>query len=212
MYAALQIFTSMSILPQSFFSRPTLTVARDLLGQRLVRDLDGQRLSGIIVETEAYIGPDDTASHASRGRTARTAVMFGPAGQSYVYFVYGMHYMLNVVTEMVDFPAAVLIRALEPVEGMTAMEARRRSGRRVLKPEQLTNGPAKLCQALGIDRGLNNISLTTGKELWIEPVALLPPELIRTGPRVGIDYANHADRLVPWRFWLKHNRFVSRVA
>lgn len=202
----------MSTLSQSFFSRPTLTVARELLGQRLVREIDGQRLSGVIVETEAYIGPNDTASHASRGRTARTAVLFGPAGQTYVYFIYGMHYMLNIVTEMIDFPTAVLIRAIEPVEGLAEMQARRRNGRPGLKLEQLANGPAKVCQALGIDKSLNNISLTVGGDLWIEAADPVPAESISTGPRVGIDYAALTDRLAPWRFWIKHNRFVSRAA
>jgi DNA-3-methyladenine glycosylase len=115
----------MTIIERDFFSRPTLTVARELVGQRLVREIDSRRLSGLIVETEAYIGPHDSANHASRGRTVRTEVMFGPPGYTYIYFVYGMHFMLNLVTEPEGFPAAVLIRAVEPVEGLEIMQSQR---------------------------------------------------------------------------------------
>ena len=114
------------MINRDFFVRPTLTVARALLGQRLVRETDGRRLGGLIVETEAYIGFDDTACHASKGRTSRTEVMFGPPGQTYVYLIYGMYHMLNLVTEPVDFPAAVLIRAIEPLEGIELMQRHRR--------------------------------------------------------------------------------------
>src|SRR5688572_1806731 len=146
----------MALLERDFFSRPTLTVARELLGHRLVREIEGQRLSGVIVETEAYIGPNDTASHASKGRTTRTEVMFGPAGYTYVYFIYGMHSMLNLTTEQPDFPAAVLIRAIHPQEGIALMQARRQKpGGVPLKTVTLTNGPGKLCQALEIDSRLN---------------------------------------------------------
>jgi DNA-3-methyladenine glycosylase len=198
-----------TIIQQAFFARPTLTVARALLGQRLVRELEGQRLSGLIVETEAYVGPNDSASHASKGRTPRTKVMFGPPGRTYVYLVYGMHYMLNVVTEQEDFPAAVLIRAVAPVEGLEVMQANRRLGHRANAPN-LTNGPGKLCQALGIDQALNNWDITLGQKLWLEPGEPIPETEIATGPRIGIDYAQLKDRTSPWRFWVKGNRFVSR--
>lgn len=191
----------MTIIQQDFFTRPTLAVARTLLGQRLVREIEGQRLSGLIIETEAYVGPDDTASHASRGRTPRTEVMFGPPGRTYVYLVYGMHYMLNVVTEREDFPAAVLIRALEPVEGIEMMRANRRPVSQA-NPLNLTNGPAKLCQALGIDKSLNNWDITLGQKLWLEPGEPIPETEIATGPRIGIDYAQPKDRTAPWRFWV----------
>ncbi|MCB9103364.1 MAG: DNA-3-methyladenine glycosylase [Anaerolineales bacterium] len=200
----------MPILTQEFFARPTLTVARDLLGQRLVRDLDGQRLSGLIVETEAYIGPDDTASHARMGRTDRNAIMFGPAGVAYVYFIYGMYHMLNIVTDQPDFPAAILIRALEPLTGQTAMQAHRQKNNRPLKPINLTNGPGKLCQALAIDRRLNHFPITQGHTLWLEPGDPLPDQAIAAGPRVGIDYATPECVAAPWRFWIKGNRFVSK--
>src|SRR3954447_21846999 len=136
-------------LTRRFFARPTLSVARQLLGQRLVRTLDGVRLAGRIIETEAYIDQTDLACHARFGRTPRSQVMFGPPGHAYVYFTYGMHWMLNIVTEPVDFPAAVLIRALWPEEGLEVMQARRG---RAEPPARLTGGPAKLAQALGIDR------------------------------------------------------------
>jgi DNA-3-methyladenine glycosylase len=196
-----------------FFAQPTLQVAQALLGQRLVRDLAGQRLSGLIVETEAYIGRQDTASHAHRGRTPRSAVMFGPAGRTYVYLIYGMYAMLNIVTEPEPFPAAVLIRALEPLEGLALMRTHRRRGRARAGPErELTNGPGKLCQALQIDRSLNQWDITLGQQLWLEAGPAIPREAIATGPRLNIDYAAPADRAAPWRFWLAGNRFVSKGA
>lgn len=202
----------MTIILRDFFARPTLTVARDLLGQRLVRELDGQRLSGLIVETEAYIGPDDSASHAYHKRnSSRAGIMFGPPGRSYVYFIYGMYFMLNIVTEAEGFPAAVLIRAIEPQEGVEVMQTNRLSLPRLLTSSpHLTNGPAKLCQALQIDQKLNNWDLTLGQTLWLEPAPPVPADAIVTGPRVGIDYAQPEDRAAPWRFWLRGNNFVSK--
>lgn len=197
----------MSIIQTKFFARPTLTVALNLLGQRLVRRLDGRRVGGRIVETEAYIGPDDGANHASKGRTRRTEVMFGPPGRSYIYLVYGMHYMLNLVTEAPGFPAAVLIRALEPVEGIEVMQTRRPG---VTDERNLTNGPGKLCQALAIDKSLHNWDVSLGQELWLELEDRLPDTAIATGPRIGISYARPEDQAAPWRFWVQGNRFVSR--
>lgn len=197
----------MTILNRDFFSRPTLIVSRELLGQRLVRELNGQRLSGLIVETEAYIGPTDTASHASKGRTARTEVMFGQPGLAYIYLIYGMYYMLNLVTEQAGFPAAVLIRAIEPQEGIEVM----RSNRLLSSPKlRLTNGPGKLCRALTINKSLHGWDVTTGQQLWLEAAPAVPDSVVITGPRVGIDYAYPADRTAPWRFWIKGNRYVSR--
>src|SRR5512136_44990 len=132
--------TVSACLPREFYDRPTITVARELLGMRLVRLLDGVRLGGIITETEAYIGEEDLACHARFGRTRRNAVMYGPPGFAYVYFTYGMHWLLNAVTGPEGFPAAVLIRAIQPVEGLEIITARRQ-GRDTL-------GPAKLTQAL----------------------------------------------------------------
>jgi DNA-3-methyladenine glycosylase len=195
------------VIDCDFYARPTLAVARELLGQHLVREIGGQRLSGRIVETEAYVGPTDSASHASRGRTARTEVMFGPPARTYIYLVYGMHSMLNLVTDREDFPAAVLIRALEPLEGLELIRARRQS---ISRLTDLTNGPGKLCRALSIDRSLHNWDVTLGRQLWLEPARQVPAAEVAAGPRIGIDYARPEDRLSPWRFWIRANRFVSR--
>jgi len=195
----------MSRLRRDFYRRSTLTVARELLGKRLVRVVDGRRLSGLIVEVEAYIGEDDAACHAARGRTPRNEVMYGPPGHAYVYFIYGMYHCLNVVTEEEGFPAAVLIRALEPLEGLDIMR-RHRPG----KPDrELANGPAKLCQAMAIDENFNGLDLCTSEALFIEEGRRVAPEEIGTSPRIGIR-ADELARSVPWRFYLRGNDFVSR--
>jgi DNA-3-methyladenine glycosylase len=188
----------MKILEKSFYRRDTLTIARELLGQKLVRIVDGQRLSAVVAETEAYLGTGDSASHASRGRTPRNQVMFGPAGMAYVYFVYGMHYMLNVVTEAKQTPGAVLLRAVVPLEGIAHMQKLRNR-----PTKNLTDGPAKLCQALAIDTALNGLDLTRGKNLWLEGHQNIPDSAVMTGPRIGIGYAAAADRKAPWRFVVK---------
>ncbi len=195
----------MSRLKRDFYRRSTLTVARELLGQRLVRIVDGQCLSGRIVEVEAYIGEDDAACHAACGRTPRNEVMYGPPGHAYVYFIYGMHHCLNVVTEEEGFPAAVLVRAIEPLEGLEIMRHHRPG-----KPDgELTNGPAKLCQALAINRSFNGVDLCTSETLFIEKGQRMTEEEIATSPRIGIK-ADELARSVPWRFYLKGNAFVSR--
>ncbi len=180
-------------LARKFFARPTLVVARELLNQRLVRVYQGERLSGIIAETEAYIGEADTACHAARGRTARTQVMYGEAGHAYVYFTYGMHWMLNVVAEQTDFPAAVLVRSIIPQEGIETM--RRLRGR-----EPLADGPAKLCQALAIDGSLNNEDLTTSTQLFIERRPAIADARIQRTPRIGIQHSDRVARERLWRF------------
>jgi DNA-3-methyladenine glycosylase len=183
-------------LPQSFYNRPTLTVARELIGARLVRILDGQKLVGLITETEGYIGEEDLACHAKAGLTPRTAPMYGPPGHAYVYFTYGNHWMLNTVTEREGFPAAVLIRAIWPVEGAEVMSARR-GGRD-------TFGPGKLCQALGIDKALNTADLTeTGAGLWIEKGVEVPDSAVTIGPRVGLNNTPEPWLSKPWRFLVK---------
>jgi DNA-3-methyladenine glycosylase len=180
-------------LPREFYNRPTLTVARELLGMRLVRLLDGVRLSGIITETEAYIGEDDLGCHARSGRTPRNAVMYGPPGFAYVYFTYGMHWMLNAVTQAPGFPAAVLLRAIQPREGAEIMLARRQ-GRDTL-------GPAKLTQALGVDATLNGADLCDPKSgLWIEAGDPLAEADVLIGPRVGLYTVPEPWKSIPWRF------------
>ena len=193
------------ILRRSFYSRSTLQVAQDLLGKVLVRDFDGRRLSGKIVETEAYVGPHDLACHASKGHTPRTSIMFGPAGYAYVYMIYGFYFCLNVVTERKDSPAAVLIRGVEPLENLDFMRKLRNN------PERDTNiasGPGKLCMAMSIDRRLNGEDLL-GQTLWIEERGLDSGKIL-TSPRVGVDYAGeYKDK--PWRFYLANNPHVSKV-
>jgi DNA-3-methyladenine glycosylase len=170
-------------LTRAFFNRSTLTVARSLIGKYLVRDDGNGKVAGKIIEVEAYVGSQDKACHASKGRTARTDVMFGPPGVSYVYLVYGMHHLLNVVTERTDFPAAVLIRAIE-VEGV------------------LIDGPGKLCRALGIDRSLNRLDLTEGRRVWFEDRGTrVARKKIGAFPRIGVEYAGSWAKK-PWRFRL----------
>ncbi len=188
----------MRILDQKFYNRPTLVVARELLGKKLVRQINGMELSGIIIETEAYLGRVDSACHAYRGQTPRNAVMFGPAGHAYVYFTYGMHYLLNLVTEKEGNPCAVLVRALQPRSGLDEMHRLRKRG-----GKELTNGPAKLCQALAIDKSFNGWNLSQGEQLWVESSPLVSQNRIASTPRIGIDYASPEDRDAPWRFLLK---------
>ena len=185
----------MSILDRKFYRRDTLQVARALIGKKLVRQIKGLELAGMIVETEAYCGEADSACHAHRGKTPRNTVMFGEPGYAYVYFTYGMHYMLNLVTEAAGRPCAVLVRAILPLAGIEEMEARRKR-----KGAELTNGPAKLCQAFSIDKALNGWDLTRGKELWVEDYKKIPAESIITTSRIGIDYAKKEHRDAPWRF------------
>ena len=188
-------------LPRQFYARPTLQVARELLGQRLVHVSGGRRLSGLITETEAYIDQTDLACHARFGRTQRTAVMFGPPGRAYVYFTYGMHWMLNIVTEADGMPAAVLIRAALPVEGLAVMQARRG---RADAAARLVNGPGKLAQAFGIDKALNGSDLCArGAALFLERAALVADSAVQVGPRVGLNNTPEPWKSLPWRFlWI----------
>ncbi len=192
------------ILPVSFYARPTLDVLEDLIGMVLVRASKEGVTSGIIVEAEAYCGEDDPASFAHRGRTKRSEILYGSPARAFVYLTYGLHYMLNVVTERENFPAAVLIRAVEPLEGISLMKARRKTD----KIKNLCSGPAKLCQALSIDLALNGLLVSSPKS----------PLSIREGlrkerkerellwrPRIGIRQGR--ERL--WRAYLKDSPFVS---
>jgi DNA-3-methyladenine glycosylase len=205
-----------STLPRSFYERSAIPVARELLGALLVRRFAGGRLAGIILETEAYQGEEDKACHARAGRTPRTQVMYGPGGHAYVYFTYGAHWMLNVVTEPTRTPAAVLIRGIQACEGIETMDRLRPIPplRRATlpglnwlpSPQGWTDGPAKLCQALAITGALNGVDLTdpTG-ELWIEAGESLPDAQVSLGPRVGIDNVPEPWRSIPWRFLARLN-------
>jgi len=173
-----------SILTRPYFAHPTVQVARSLIGKYLVRSIDGRMLAGKVVEVEAYVGSQDKACHASKGRTQRTDVMFGPGGVAYVYLIYGMYHCLNVVTEREEFPSAVLIRAIE-IDG------------------ELIDGPGRLCRALQIDRCLNRVDLTTGESLWFEDRGVMVKKGdVGAYPRVGVDYAG-AWAKKPWRFRLR---------
>lgn len=184
-------------LRRKFYARPTLQVARELLGARLVRVLDGQRISGTIIETEAYIGREDQGCHAKAGLTPRTEVMFGPPGHAYVYFTYGMHWLFNCVSEQAGFPAAVLVRALVPGENQQVF-AEHRPGR---PRRHWTDGPAKLCQALAIDGELNGYDLCQpGGILFIEQGRSIPDSRVTTGPRVGLNNVPEPWKSIPWRF------------
>jgi DNA-3-methyladenine glycosylase len=192
-------------LPPGFCERPAEVVARELLGTLLVSEIGGRRCVGEIVETEAYVGPHDEASHAAErfGRTARNEAMFGPPGTAYVYLIYGMHWCVNVVTNSEGFGAAVLLRAARPVEGLeVAME--RRPGR----PErELMRGPGNLCRALGVDREMNGHPLDA-PPLWLAVGTPVPDADVAIGPRIGITKA--ADW--PLRFWLRGSPWVSKTS
>lgn len=190
-------------LPRAFYARPVLSVARDCIGKHLVHATSEGTLCGRIVEAEAYRGPEDRAAHSFGGRrTQRTEVMFGPPGHAYVFLVYGLHWHFNLVTTARDMPHAVLIRAVEPVEGVGLMALRRE-----LPPSDtnLTNGPGKLCQAFGIDKDAYGVDLTSGVLFLSEGAR----SRVARSPRIGIDYAEAwAER--PWRFYDPDSPYVSR--
>lgn len=192
-------------LPLEFYLRDTKTVARDLLGKKLVHVVQGTRLSGLIVETEAYLGIEDAAAHSfGDRRTARTESMYLEGGHAYVYFIYGIHYCFNVVTQPAGIPQAVLIRAIEPIEGIELMRERRKSS----KETGLGSGPGKLCQALGIDRECDRLSLVESEELFIED-APAPRAKIIACPRVGVAYAGTAAEW-PLRFLVSEHPHISK--
>ena len=181
-------------LPVSFYARPALTVARELLGTHLVIDDGGWRRVGRIVETEAYVGEHDLACHASKGRTPRTEVLFGPPGRSYVYLIYGMYHCFNVVTDAEGVGSAVLVRAVEPVEG--------------LGPQVRTDGPGRLCRALGLTLAHNRWDLQD-PGLHLAPGEPVPEAQVERGPRIGVDYAGDW-ALEPYRLWVRGSQHVSR--
>lgn len=196
-------------LPRSFYRRDPVTVARALLGQRLVRVIQGKRLSGLIVETEAYLGVKDRASHSFAGRkTARNRSMYGEGGTAYVFLNYGIHHLLNVVTETPGQPSAVLIRAIEPNEGIDFIKLNRPKAHRTI---DLCSGPGRVGAALKIDLTFDGLDLLASNQLFIEQTRqrTLPSRMIATSARIGVDYAGAwADR--PLRFFLQDNPHVSR--
>lgn len=179
-------------LARSFYVRDATTVARDLLGRVLVHVDRGVRRAGRIVETEAYVGPHDLACHASKGRTARTDAMFALGGHAYIYLIYGMYDCFNVVTDAEDFPSAVLIRGVSPIEGCRGT----------------TDGPGKLCRAMSITRALNRADLL-GDRIFIESGEVVAASRVKKGPRIGVDYAGHWARR-HLRFWVDGEACVSR--
>ena len=198
------------VLPREFYDRPTLEVARDLLGTILVHQRGSVRTSGVIVEVEAYIGESDPACHAAPGRTNRNAPLYGPPGFSYVYLNYGIHCLVNVVTESEDAPAAVLIRALQPLEGIPTMRlrrSRRAKGRpdrtRVVPEPDLCRGPGNLTMAMGITLAENRLDLE-GTRLFIEE-RREPISAVAWGPRIGIRVGTER----PWRGWIAGHPSVS---
>jgi DNA-3-methyladenine glycosylase len=204
----------MEKLPREFYERSTLDVAKDLLGKHLVRVTDGLKRIGTIVEVEAYMGPEDKAAHSyNRRRTERNDVMYGPAGYAYVYIIYGMYACMNVITEGIDIPRGVLIRALEPIDGISEM-AQSRFGKNYsdLKKSQiinLTSGPGKLCIAMGITKAHCNGEDLCGDNLYITKSITTDPFEIVSAKRINIDYAEeYID--YPWRFYIKGNPFVSK--
>jgi len=192
-------------LPRSFYTRDPIVVARELVGTKVIRRLDEAILVGRIVETEGYRGPEDRASHARPGLTIRNAPMFGPPGHAYVYLIYGIHWMFNITAHPRGVAGAVLIRALEPLEGLPIM----RHNRTGITRPQLTNGPAKLAQALAIDDSLNGLDLCTGDQLYLIKGVVETNERIISGPRLRVP-GDESARNRPWRFWIAGNAHVSR--
>ena len=200
-------------LPREFYLRSdTLQIAQDLIGKLLVVPDDaGERVSGMIVETEAYLGEIDKAAHSyNNRRTARNEITYAAGGHAYVFFIYGMYFQFNVVCGALGSPHVVLIRAVEPVEGIEIMRARRleKNPGAKMPDKNLSSGPGKLCIALDINRRLNGEDLL-GNNIWLEDFKTFAPEDIKIGKRIGIDYSEEfAEK--PWRFWLKNNEFVSK--
>jgi DNA-3-methyladenine glycosylase len=182
-------------LPDSFYPRPAITVARELLGKILVLEHPEGRRAGRIVEVEAYVGEHDLACHASKGRTPRTEVLFGPPGRAYVYLIYGMYHCFNVVTDVEGYASAVLVRGLEPLEGLW-QKAR-------------TDGPGRLCRAMGITLAHNRLDLVRS-QLYLEDAPAVPDRRVARGPRIGVDYAGEW-AAKPLRLWEKDNAHVSRA-
>lgn len=196
-------------LGQEFYSKDTLTVSKQLLGKRIVRNLNGILLSAMIVETEAYIGTIDAATHAYRGMTERNKIMWEQGGMLYVYQIYGLYYCMNVIAEPKGIPAGVLIRAVEPLDNLETMAKLRKIDLTKSKIFALTSGPGKVCQALGITKLDYGTNLLTDDKITITEYRDIDDSQIAITPRINIDYAPEAAKY-PWRFFIKDNPFVSK--
>ena len=194
-------------LPKEFYLGKPAEIARNLLGQKLVYGADGVRISGYILETEAYDGEEDGACHARNGRTPRNAPLYGEPGLSYIYFTYGMHWLTNVVVRSAGEPAGVLFRAVLPIEGLSLIKERRGK-----QPRKLwCNGPAKLSQAFGLTGEQNGLAFyDPASPLRIERGTKVPESMVKTGPRVGVNYAPEPWLSMPWRFWVEENVLLAR--
>ncbi len=201
-------------LKNEFYEQNTLKLAKALLGKYLVRNYNKITLVGKIVETEAYYGPNDLASHASKGKTERTKIMFDRSGLAYIYLIYGMYYCFNITTEKENFPAAILIRAIEPIEGIKQMYKNRNLSLAHYPKlnTQVASGPGKLCQAFKIDKHLNGENLVTSQRIYLAKnnKEIINSSQIKKAKRIGVDYAGkYKDKL--WRFYLKNNNFISKA-
>ncbi len=192
-----------------FQTHDVVAIARDLIGKVLITDFNGNKTAGIIVETEAYTGITDKAAHSYGGkRTARTEVMYQPGGVAYVYLCYGIHHLFNIVTDAKDIPHAILIRALEPLEGIDIMLQRRKKSK---ADHTLTRGPGSLAKALGLNNSHTGMPVTQAP-IWVENRGIIIPDPeLECGARIGVDYAGE-DALLPYRFWIKNNPYVSKAA
>ena len=197
----------MKLLQSYYCNTDTLQLSKDILGKKIVTNINNKITSGIIVELEAYLGVNDKASHAYNGKnTPRTKTMFKKGGVAYVYLCYGVHYLFNIVCNLRNIPHAILIRSIEPIEGIDLMKKRRNVK---TNSYNLTNGPGKLCQALGITKKFNNKSLMDN-DIWIEDTGyIIPDKNILSVPRIGVDYAGK-DAKLPYRFYIKSNKWVSK--
>lgn len=200
----------MNRIEQKFFDRSAVEAAKDLLGCYLTTKIDGETVTGKIVETEAYFGEDDLGCHASRGRTERTEILFGPPGHLYIYLNYGIFYLTNVVCKEKDFPAAILLRAAEITKGQETASERLAAHKFVKDNKKLATGPGKLSIAFGINKSLNGIDLAASKlvEFFPRKKTLSKFDIIST-ERVGIDYAKHCKNYL-WRFYIRDNEYVSK--
>lgn len=197
-----------NILPREFYNYPALTVARNLLGAVLVRIEEDQRISGIITETEAYCGEQDLGCHCRSGRTERTQAMYGQPGHAYIYFTYGMHWMLNLVVEPEGKPAAILIRAIHPTEGLNRIAKRRTN----IPPKYWTNGPGKICQALNIDKRFYGVDICSkGSGLFVEKGIEIPDTNVTIGPRVGLNTVPEPWKSKPWRFQASITNVANKI-